>query len=291
MKKNKKNNIVFINGFIIPTIILNQIQSSMKTTIIFVILFLISAIGFTQINLEHTFTSTIGSTTYVNTNNQTMYYLHDGTSHVLTLYNHDYSIYKIITITPPTGYQFSASFNLAGGISTKVFNTDDLVEFAYVFQSTGTPVTYKLLLYNENLQVVKDFGSRAAIYIFQTVNDGLKCSVLGVTQDPNPPYAITYYNDIYSLPGSLPLNVIEQIPTENELKPYPNPSFSTITIPVTLEANETSILKIFNQNGQLIDSKKIDKGEKSIKYDVKGLNPGLYFYQYDNFKEKFIVTK
>jgi hypothetical protein len=97
----------------------------MKPLMLLILFTLISIVNFAQINLEHTF-SGIGMTNHVNTNNQTMYYDFNSTTCVLTLYNNDYSLYKSLTITPPAGYKSPA---LAGAISTKIFNNDDLVEF------------------------------------------------------------------------------------------------------------------------------------------------------------------
>lgn len=262
----------------------------MKAKLLSTFFSVLSLFAFSQINLEHTFTSTIGSTMNVNTNNQTMYYIHDATTHTLTLYNNDYSLYKTITPTPPSGYQYATSFNLVGGtISTKVFNTDNLVEFAYIYQSTGTPTTYKLILYNENLQIVKDFGPRLSMYIFETVNNVTKCNVLGFVQDPNPPYTMTYYNDIYSLPGSLPVGVMENPISGSDIKPFPNPASSSIIIPISLSEGETSLINFYSQSGYLINSFPINCHETQFIYDVKSLSPGLYVYQYKNVSGKFIV--
>jgi len=262
----------------------------MKTILLSAVFCMMSLFVCSQINLEHTFTSTIGSTNNVNTNNQTMYYINDGTTHTLTLYNNDYSLYKTITPVPPSGYQYATIFNLVGGtISTKIFNTDNLVEFAYIFQSTGTPTTYKLILYNENLQIVKDFGARLSMYIFETVNNVVKCNVMGFIQDPNPPYTMTYYNDIYSLPGSLPVGVMENPISVSDLKPFPNPASSTVIIPISLMENETTLINFYNQNGNLINSYPISGSESQFIYDVKSLSPGLYVYQYKNVSGKFIV--
>jgi hypothetical protein len=254
----------------------------MKTNLFTIIFFLVSFISSAQINLEHTFS---GASMYspVNTNNQTMYYNFDATSSILNIYDNNFSLYKTITITPPSGYKTPA---FTGGISTKIFNYDDLVEFCFSFTSIANPYESKLLLYNENLQVLKDFGNRISLYFFKTVDNVTKCSVTGFTINGS---VITYYQDIYHLPGNLPVDVNSELPIIDEQLPYPNPTASFIVIPLSLKENETSVLNIFNQNGQVMDSKTITGYENRFIYNVKSLSPGVYFYQYNKIHEKFIV--
>lgn len=219
-----------------------------------------------------------------------MYCNFNYTTNILTLFNNDHSLYKSITMTPPSGYQINTAGNMQyTSISTKVFNTDDLVEFAFSFLSTGASPVWHMFLYNENLQVIKDFGdNRSSISLFKTVNNETKCMVTGVTLSGSQ---YTYYQDIYHLPGNLPVDVANIIPVADEQSPFPNPTNSFIIIPYSLGLNETSVLNIFNQQSQIIDSKIIDGSVTSLRYDVQGLIPGLYFYQYKNVKEKFVVTK
>jgi len=216
-----------------------------------------------------------------------MYYNFNTTTSVLTLYSNDYSLYKSLTITPPAGFKTPA---FAGGISTKIFNSDDLVEFCFSFTTTSTsnPYESKLLLYNENLQVIKDFGNRGSFYFFKTVDNVTKCCVSGYTISGSQ---ITYYQDIYHLPGNLPVDVFNELPSTNEQTPFPNPTNTFIIIPFSLGVSENTVLNIFNQQGQLIDSRIISGNESSFRYDVHNLSPGFYFYQYNNVKEKFIVTR
>lgn len=262
----------------------------MRNLILITILIICSYFANSQITLEHTFSSESGYFSYINTNNQTMYWSYNTTTGVLILYADDYSLYKSITISPPTGYQ-NYSMNLSiltYSLSTKVFNTDDLVEFASLFQSTSDPNDLKLLLYNENLQLLKDFGNRGGIYTFRTVDNETKCGVSGFTLSGSQ---ITYFLDIYHLPGNLPVDVDNVFSSIYEPIPFPNPTRTYIAIPISLNENETTILNIFNQNGQIIESRVISGFEKILNIDVQEYTPGLYFYQYNNIKEKFIVAK
>jgi len=247
---------------------------------------LISIMNFAQINLEHTFSGP-GMTYPINTNNQTMYYDFNSTTSVLTIYNNDYSLYKSLTIIPPAGFKTPS---LTGGISTKVFNNDDLVEFCFSFATTSTsnPYESKLLLYNENLQVLKDFGNRILLTIFKTVDNVTKCNVIGYIISGSQ---MIYYQDIYHLPGNLPVDVYNDLPSTEEQTPFPNPANTYIIIPFSIGVSESAVLNIFNQQGQMIDSRIITGNEISLKYDVQSLSPGFYFYQYNNVKEKFIVTR
>lgn len=261
----------------------------MRTILLCLFMFLTSIACYSQINFEHTYTNP--SYTYnINTNNQTMYCNFNPITNVLTLYNNDHSLYKSITITPPAGYQINTASSVQyASISTKVFNTDDLVEFAFTFLSTGTPSVWHMFLYNENLQIIKDFGdNRSSVSLFKTVNNETKCMVTGVTINGSQ---YTYYQDIYHLPGNLPVDVAILTSTSEEQSPFPNPTNTYIIIPFSIKMSETAILNIFNQQGQIIDSKIITGNETSLRYDVQSLNPGLYFYQYNNVKAKFIVSK
>ena len=82
---------------------------------------------------------------------------------------------------------------------------------------------------------------------------------------------------------------LDEVITENELKIYPNPASSILTINVGKESTQINA-SLSNISGQIMKTK---SGSGSLQFDLSDLNKGIFIVniQYDNehIKRKIIV--
>jgi hypothetical protein len=232
-----------------------------------------------QISLEHSFNSQGYYTWYFNTEAGIRYYGYNTTTNQLTFYNIDYSVYKTITMNIASGYKFNSIYC----VSDKLFNSDNLIEFIFV---TYNGTDYSMKLYDENQNELKDFGSRYyAVVVTGTSNT--KLFVRQITYNSTTQLS-SYLDEIYSLPGSLPTSV-STLKFSNIQTAYPNPTNKIINLPYELENEQTSIMRIYNSNGQLLDQKQINSTFDRIILNVESYHRGIYYYEYNGISNKFIV--
>lgn len=239
-----------------------------------------------QITLEHTFSNENSAVMVFNTNSATYFYVLNSTNNQLKIFNSDYSVYKTVTLNVQTGYKLSNVYQF----STKLFNTDDKIEFFVSSYQISNSSVSSLKLYNENGEILKDFGNRASAMVFTTTSNQTKLDVWGYTIDNTTnPATLNYITDIYILPGSLS-NGLKSLELEGIEQPYPNPTNSIINLPYKLDYGMTSVMSIFNLNGKLIEQKQIDHTFNNILLDVKNYKSGVYIYKYNNITNTFIVN-
>lgn len=239
-----------------------------------------------QIALEHTFSNESSAVMVFSTNSATYFYVLNSTNNQLKIFNSDYSVYKTLTLTPQTGYKLSNVYQF----STKLFNTDDKIEFIVSSYQISNSSVSSLKLYNENGETLKDFGNRASAMAFTTTSNQTKLVVWGYTIDNTTnPATINYVTDIYTLPGSLS-NGLKSFNAETLEPPYPNPTNTIINLPYKLDYGKTSVISIFNTNGQLIEQKQIDATFDKIMLDVSSYKSGVYIYEYNGHSSRFIVN-
>jgi len=243
-----------------------------------------------QIALEHTFNfgvDPVQSGCYVGSyilNNELSFYTttYEWSSSTklwtLKLFNSDYSLRKSCSFDSnfDSGYSFNFYY-----ISQKLFNDDDLIEFLMRYFNEDEEKDHMVLI-NENGEILHKFENIGGNYSTQVVQYQNKTRLI-----------IGYKNEraeIYSLPGKIPNNISENnsnIPSI--LSPFPNPSYSFINLPYKLEAGKTSVMNIYNINGQLIEKKKIDAFFDVIKLNVENYKSGIYIYEYNGISNKFVV--
>lgn len=240
-----------------------------------------------QISLDHTFD--VGRYDYSNVwyyivNDEICYYTQffDNDSKVLEVkfYNSDYSFRKTCSLNFSSNSGFDAYVIY---VSQKLFNDDDLIEFiVHDPMSSGGDNTF-VAIYNENEQLIQKFDG--AIHITYLDNPM-------IFQYQNSAKLIISYTDrteIYALPGSLPNNIIEGVSKSLVNPPFPNPSSSVINLPYLLEQGQSSVMRIFNMNGQLIEIKNIDSTFDKIRLNIESYKSGIYIYEYNGVSNKFIV--
>ena len=242
-----------------------------------------------QITLEKTFEGNVEHIGTPYSPFQDYYTYLDAETSEVRLYNEDYSLYKTVKITPPAKY----SLQYVSLFSKNVFTNNDVITFVGQFNSTAADVPDRNLaqnykLYDENGTMLKDLGYAFTFFsptIHVTPDNKFRLIVLSyVSVSP-----LRYKTEIYSVPGTVPTDLRSaQVENPKQL-PYPNPANTIITLPYKLEQGETSVMNIYNINGQLIDAKQIDFVFDRILLNVSGYAKGVYLYEVKGVSNRFIV--
>ncbi|MCL1943018.1 MAG: T9SS type A sorting domain-containing protein [Candidatus Azobacteroides sp.] len=261
-----------------------------------------------QITLEHTFLNervyfhidvANGEPNFLNesitsTYPENSYYYTEtiGNSYHIKIYNSDYSLntdqtYQFI---PPSGYRVSSV-----SPSKEIFNTDDnyefMVKFVKISYASYDNEYYKSILYDINGNIIKDFGTGNNItidsYLF-IINNHYKLLVYRTLYDTEH-NALTQ-TEIYSVPGTPHSSSVSELRANKSQSPYPNPANAVITLPYQLKQGEISVMRIFNINGELIETKQIDSVFDKIQLNVSGYSKGVYIYEVNGISSRFIVN-
>lgn len=272
-------------------------------TSIVAIMCCLSQVSNAQITLEHTFKNESVSVMSGNVNGKPNFFVEKlfpvgsfyftevvNNSVHIKAYNPDYTLIidKTYSLTPPTGYKTSYVW-----VFKKVFNTDDnyelLVTFSKISPVSDDNEACRLILYDSNKNVIKDFGAGNMFYIGNIVyiiNNGCKVPISRYLYNGGDLVANT---EIYSVPGDPSAYDAGNTSVDSFSSPYPNPANTYITLPYKLNEGEFAVMNIFNINGQLIESKKIGYDFDKILLDVSGYAKGMYIYEVKNVSNKFVV--
>ena len=147
---------------------------------------------------------------------------------------------------------------------------------------------YSIRIYDENQTLIKDFGyfdfDIDTWYTLHYTSDN-KWRLSFVEWDYNNDICKT---DIYSLPGTA--TGVKSLQNKSMLSsPYPNPTNATITLPYQLKQGETSVMRIYNVSGQLLETKQIDSMFEKVLLNVSRYARGVYFYEVNGVSKKFVV--
>ena len=245
--------------------------------------------AFSQVSLDHTFTPTtayyvIG---FENVVEPIGYYCFIATEHQINMYKADYTLYKAIDVTLPQGYSLS-SVATAG---KHLINTDDKVElFISASSSQMSNNNSTALIINEDGQIIHNFGYNYMINSmgFHNVNGQIKMLVMDYQYTNQQ--TLSYLYSVYSCYGNFTPSGITTLPTTLDVvKPYPNPAVNMINLTYKLEPGRTSVIRVYNMNGQLMDSFNIGSDFEAITVDLSRYAKGIYTYEYDGISNKFIV--
>ncbi len=148
------------------------------------------------------------------------------------------------------------------------------------------------------------FGLTGNVIVNHIDSDSLVGSFdIGALQAGFPPGILNISNGAISMIGvTIPQVEIEEeihIPSENRLYPaYPNPFNPITTIRFTSEASHTSLLRIYDINGRLVQALelgKLEHGFHEIQWNARAQPSGLYFIQLVNanqiWTEKVLLMK
>lgn len=257
--------------------------------LLFSAILLATNFAFGQITLEHSFDVTENVTAY-SKRNETFYvsYTNDNK---LKIYNADYSLKKTINIPLPTNYDMYLVNGIDYAVSQHIFNTDDKYEFLVLAYSTFP--LYKLLLINEDGELIKDFhpnpevkGSYYGTASFEIFHDNIvnrnKIKILNYLYDNGTQIGEQY--DIYSLPTSELGS--KEIQSKGKLSAFPVPANKILNI--INPNNGANVVEIYDASGKLIINKSFSKTENRISVEVENLPKGFYTYKIGNQNGKFI---
>lgn len=219
----------------------------------------------------------------------------------ITLYNTDYSIYKVINISQKfpydtLGYKNSIEIleiEQSNGIDNdypftdKFFNLDSKVELVISYSSylNNKTVRESILIINEDGDLIKQFdNAKGGIEI-----DYWKYFVVEFDDNTNG----SEVQKIYSVPGNLPCPFtcsqkaagIAPITQPNQFKEiqvtgFPNPSSEKVTLAYSLpEGTQFGTLRLYTQTGELVKEFKVSNQVDHLELPVSEYNAGTYFYE------------
>lgn len=264
-----------------------------KRLLILGVLFIVSIVTYGQIFLEHTFnTSVLYGNQFINTGNVDYYISSNQNTNQIILYNTDYSLYKTVNTTPLTGY----SGPFVHYAYKDVFTTDGKIVFIIIFTNPDAFTNqeyntyYYMQLINEDGVVVKELGSSymSSASIIKLPNNDIKLSVLKWIYNEVTPSVYSYLTEIYSLPGTVSVELLEN-KSKNKMLAYPNPTNFMVTLSYNLDKGESSTIEIFDINGYLMESKQIGSDFNKIQLNVSRYPKGTYVYKVKDNVNKFIV--
>lgn len=287
----------------------------MKKILILISIMCVSLITKAQLNLMHSFqinSEGEGIIEYlpeINSWESVMepidFYILKNNSNVLTgiynIYNQNFVLIKQIDLTTipvssPDPSNYPNQPYPAGVIrclGKHLINTDDKIEFLVgvnFYNNSTLGYVNRQLIINEDKEIVFIFDLKVNDFsgIYKIGNQ-----LIIVTQEStyyNTSATIQNYYNIYSLGGNYnPNTMVTYTHIGDYQNPYPNPSLNTITLPYTLCPGETTQMKVFNINGQLVDVLNISSDFDKVLLNVNGYPKGTYIYTYNNISKKFVV--
>lgn len=254
----------------------------MKKVIFFMLFATMGAASFAQINQIASVSGSLmfsGSDAY-------KYYTYIPTGNAISIYNWNGSLYKMISVTPPSGY----SVNSVTCLSKKCINNDDKLEMCVIFSTTSSTdynTSHKMWLINEDGTKLNDFGNAYSWSSGFVSYDG--ATHLNVTKmNVDASFNVTYTTIIYSCSGSGVAGTTKPHDIDLGLA-YPNPAANTITLPYKLTNKSTSQINIYDANGRLYTSIPVGMHFNEVKVDVSTYPAGVYFYECEGISYRFVV--
>ena len=249
----------------------------MKRILFFIRLFVMSLVSTAQISPITTLPW------YVFYSSDANKYYSNSDGNVIYIYNWNGSLYKTVSVVPPSGYSVSG----ISCFSKKFINNDDNIEMCVTLTATshsGDNSYQKMWLINEDGTKLNDFGNGYLFSAsFASYNGETHLSILKTTINPT-----AYSTTIYRCSGSGVINIA--LPDENVIGlAYPNPAINVITLPYQLKDKLTSHIHIYNESGKLITTIPIGTHFNEIKVDVSSYSSGIYFYECEGITNSFIV--
>ncbi len=244
-----------------------------------------------QINLINSITPSTYLDSFSSNTKGIMFYTKDTITNQIKLYNEDFSIYKTVIINRPIGYKLSVYC-----ISEQLFNSNTSIEFICNFNKISNSningSSSILRLYDDNGTILKDFGTTTYAYGRPTVLSKGSANLLLVEYSYYTsinPYSYGYVYQTYSLPGSMP-NSVSELSMSDVQPAYPNPSKVTVNLPYSLDNGQTTSMRIYKLNGQLMEQKQIDSNFDKIQLNIGSYQSGVYIYEYNGISKKFVVN-
>lgn len=195
------------------------------------------------------------------------YFASTATTGQIRIYNNDYSVYKQVNITLPTGFNIE-NINY---LSDKLFNTNAGVEFELNLRedASGRGST-RIIDENGTVLLAVDGGAYPDIY---NTPGGTKM-LLNVRDNVTNKKVYTFY----ALGGTLTTLAVAPKATANALQPYPNPTAAEIKLPYSVPVGEVAQLVVRDATGRQVATYQVDHSFDHLLFSAQGLPAGVYFY-------------
>lgn len=249
-----------------------------------IILFLCAMIStsFAQLTLLHTFDGNVQAQgEYITEPINRYIYRNNNT---IQIYKPDFSLEKTVSISLPAGYEITLITT-----TQHFFNSDNKYEFfisAHQTEAAASDQYSYAVIINDEGTVIHNFGYS---YMFSgschRIAGQLRFVLLKYIYTGTS--TINYNTEVYSCGGNY--SGVAPIESHNQLSPYPNPATSIINLPYELAQGTTAEMRIFNSNGQVVEVKQLGSHFNNILLNVDNYVPGIYFYEYNGNRGKFIV--
>ncbi len=237
---------------------------------------------FGQITLEKTYSSE--NLQVYTSAAETFYYSVGENLTSVKIYNANHSLKSQFSPTIPTGYSMNISYNNFI-LSKHIFNTDNLLEIMVAFTKFDTTSGYnisKVVIFNENGQIVKDFGDG---YNFEDDNDSRVYHDNTTNTNKLKLYKFsTGSTEIYNLQTTT--LAAQEVQSKSKLSAFPVPANKVLNI--MNPGNEAGKVQIFDTTGKLLINKSFSANENNIAIDVEALAKGMYIYKIGDLSSKFI---
>lgn len=230
-----------------------------------------------QITLENTYSNGYLKVCNLSTDGY-KYYLLDATNNQIIMYNINHSIYKTISLIPPSGTYIYTHIKF---LSDKLFDTDNLIEFVVGYRNTSAPFDIPSKIYNENGVLLLQSYSQDE---FNIMNIGgvyklMKYSTVSGSVDSTK---------VYSLAGDLPCDACDVAASvfENNsnstltANPFPNPTNEQLTIPYHfINGENNGKIVVYDIAGKEIQEYKVDNTFTNLVIDTRNFSSGTYYYK------------
>jgi hypothetical protein len=236
-------------------------------TIISSLFSLITTLSYSQISLEHTFSSN-ASTAFLSAGNR----LWTHQNNVLTIYNPDYSVFRAIS-TPIQSGSLGSAVVL---VTDRLVNSDDAIE--YVLLNVLGANDYLSKLYSETGQELQNFGNSLSVYVAK-VNNEYKILTTTYNTSVNP---VVTFTKVYSVPGEYPQFISVENSVDNYSGysiAYPNPSQFNAQIDYQLpQGHNSARLVLTNISGQTVKTWDVNGFNGKILINTTEFPAGIYTY-------------
>lgn len=211
-----------------------------------------------------------------------LYYITLYTSNrYLTIWNENHTVYKNVNLNVPTNFEL----DLLYFATDKLFNSDSKIEILIGSKNQNqTSITRKMLLFNEDGNVIFDFGHKFKANVFKGKNNNFKLmtSISG-SNGANP--TVSY--DIYSLGGTLSVSQ-EFFLNKQKIVSFPNPASQKINITNPFKNNKKEKIEVYDINGRKVLEKGFIGNGQNIELDISKLSNGVYNYKIREYGNKFV---
>ena len=282
----------------------------MKRILFTISIIVLSIITNAQITLEQTFPDSLGLFV-INLETSGSKYVQYNGKNLVKLYNMDHSIFKEINLPVPENENV-----LIHHITEHLFNSDDNIElliskgywdfgndmidlnFVKIIDETGN-----IIFERDSFCVVTNrtssyYGYEQNEDFIYNTNNGTKMILHSFKENDLGQKIYSLPGDLNCLPCSSSTNkVLQRLNDKNNLSNYPNPAknYTIINYEIPKGENEAEI-QIFNMNGQLIKTYKVDKTFNDLRISTSELSNGTYVYNIKTRKgiskgKKLIINK